>query len=122
MKKRIYATLLIGLFTLTLQAQNASSNGQNNRPVQANTSKDSNQEKTRLKIEVMQEDQIDGTDIFAIPYDDSNVEDEQILDRSEGKPYRPEVPTNNRGNVGTGSSQRSGQPVNSNHPVNGNQR
>lgn len=45
------------------------------------------------KDEVMEEDQIDGTDVLAIPFDDSAVEDEQMLDRADGVKYEPFVPT-----------------------------
>lgn len=47
------------------------------------------------RYEVMQEDEVDGTDVLAIPFDDSNVEDEELIDELEGKPFTPSVPTKN---------------------------
>lgn len=43
------------------------------------------------KMDVMREDQTDSTDIFAIPLDDSEVEDQEELDMWEGKSFNPGV-------------------------------
>lgn len=51
--------------------------------------------RTQLRDEIMEEDQLGGTDIFAIPLDESAVSDEALMDRMEGKPYAPTVPTKN---------------------------
>lgn len=37
------------------------------------------------KVEVIREDQLDGTDTYAIPLDESNVEDERQINRAARK-------------------------------------
>lgn len=40
---------------------------------------------TQEKYEILKKDQIDSTDTLAIPFDDSEVEDEEEVNRIEGK-------------------------------------
>lgn len=44
--------------------------------VQASAGSDNN---FKAKVDIMKEDQMDSTDVFAIPLDDSEVEDEEEL-------------------------------------------
>lgn len=75
MKKRQVAlslmTLWISTFSMTLQAQQ------------------SNAAKLDEKYDIMKRDQIDETDIYAIPYDDSEVEDEEEINRDEKRDVFP---------------------------------
>lgn len=47
------------------------------------------------RIDIIKQDQISGTDTLAIPLDESEVEDEELIDEMEGVPFAPTVPTNN---------------------------
>lgn len=45
------------------------------------------------KFDVIEEDETDDTDPLAIPFDESEVEDEEQIDRMEGKPFKIEKKT-----------------------------
>lgn len=47
------------------------------------------QEKTNEKYEILKRDQIDPTDIYEIPFGDSEVEDEEEINRDEKKDVFP---------------------------------
>jgi hypothetical protein len=51
----------------------------------AESQSNSNPSKTNEKFEVIQRDQIDNTDTYAIPIDSSEVEDEQQINRNAKK-------------------------------------
>lgn len=84
-------SIAFALFAATMSLQAETTTTTKNTTVNQPTSSNGNVIK---KDEVMEEDQIDSTDTLAIPFDDSAVEDEQILDHAEGVKYEPFVPTN----------------------------
>lgn len=85
MLKKLFVSLSFGLlFTLQMHAVDTHSN----------TPRDT-QNETRLKDEILREDLIDQTDVLAIPLDNSEVEDQELLDRLEGKPFHPVQEHNN---------------------------
>ena len=55
--------------------------------------------RTQEKYQILEENQMDDTDIYAIPYDDSEFEDQQELDLLEGKKFVPETQHNNSQNA-----------------------
>lgn len=88
MLKRCFAYLLmtlccvIGNGSLEAQAKtNQAPSNQSTRPTDNG--------KYEEKMRIMEKDEKDDTDIFAIPLDDSEIEDEEELDRLEGKPFNP---------------------------------
>ncbi|MCE2981945.1 MAG: hypothetical protein LW832_00120 [Parachlamydia sp.] len=78
MKKTLFNTLALFSFAaFTVEAQPATT------PSQAK------QHDAAQKDKIMLRDQIDDTDIYAIPFDDSEVEDEEEINRAEKKEVFP---------------------------------
>lgn len=73
MTKRILYILFASLFTLS------------NLPAGQSAPSEKNSGATREKDKIMLRDQVDSTDTFAIPLDESEVEDEAQINRDEKK-------------------------------------
>jgi hypothetical protein len=56
-----------------------------NRSSSANQNNSNQRQEDAERDEIMREDQVDNTDIYAIPLDSSEVEDEEQINRLEGK-------------------------------------
>lgn len=71
---------------LIAAASDVSSNGNQN---------DSRKSRFQERSAIINENQVDDTDIYAIPYDDSEVENEEELDQLEGKKFQPRYKNSN---------------------------
>ncbi|MBA3722723.1 MAG: hypothetical protein H0W88_10030 [Parachlamydiaceae bacterium] len=93
LKKSVVLSTLaaLSLFVMTINAQtNVKTNDKSkmdNKPATGAVI----HPRAELRDDIMEEDELEGTDTLAIPLDDSAVEDEALLDRMEGKPF--ELPT-----------------------------
>lgn len=54
-----------------------------------NSSNPNSQSQTEARFNIMNRDQADGSDIYAIPYDDSEIEDEEEINRWQKKEVFP---------------------------------
>lgn len=76
LKQKICSLLLTFVFTIVITS---CQNSENKKTTTAN------EQLTKEKDEIMKRDQVDPTNVFAIPFDDSEVEDEQEINRDEKK-------------------------------------
>ncbi|CUI16640.1 hypothetical protein PNK_1017 [Candidatus Protochlamydia naegleriophila] len=79
------------LLTLSIEAApNQPAANQANNPANPNRQFDQSQAaKTDARFNIMNRDQADGSDIYAIPYDDSEIEDEEEINRWQKKEVFP---------------------------------
>lgn len=83
LKKTLMGLFLAGVIVSSqVQGAEAPKNGQTRKDDHPNAA---------LKDAIMKEDQIDPTDVFTIPLDESEVEDDLLIDRLEGRKPIPEV-------------------------------
>lgn len=80
--KKISVLLSVALLTLSFSLQAASSDQSNATKQQVATNKEGS---TQEKFDIMERDENEDTDTLAIPFDESEVEDEEELDQLEGK-------------------------------------
>lgn len=90
MSKFKFAFFMLSLSLIGCSVEAAPANSQPNRPANPNSNmnmnaQDNGQNSTQRKDEIMRRDQIDNTDTYAIPLDSSEVEDEEEINRLEGK-------------------------------------
>ncbi len=72
---------VIGLMAMGWSGSVQAASATVKRPVKA--------EKWEEKEQIIKRDQIDSTDALAVPLDDSEVEDEELIDEIEGKEVFP---------------------------------
>ncbi|MBA2369547.1 MAG: hypothetical protein H0V82_11070 [Candidatus Protochlamydia sp.] len=78
---------VLALSNMEAQQQPARSSAQNQTTSKPNQSVPGSN--TQEKYDILNRDQIDNTDVYAIPFDDSEVEDEEELNRLEKKEVFP---------------------------------
>ncbi|WP_075882562.1 hypothetical protein [Candidatus Protochlamydia sp. W-9] len=71
---------VLSLFTLVTTAEAAVS-----KPVNSSTTQVDSNSRVDAKYEIMRRNRIDDTDVLAIPLDDSEVEDQEEVNRFEKK-------------------------------------
>lgn len=84
-KLTAYIVTGLSLCVLSCSLEGASSDA--TRPAQTTTKSDSGT--TQEKYDIMRRNEIDDTDVLAIPFDDSEVEDEEEINRGEKKEVFP---------------------------------
>lgn len=87
-KKQLSGILTVFcLFALSVEAApNQAAADRNTNAANPNRQVDQNQaSKTEARFNIMNRDQADGSDIYAIPYDDSEIEDEEEINRWQKK-------------------------------------
>jgi hypothetical protein len=88
MSKYAYITEILAVISILALSNTIEAQPQPNRTT-AQPSQTATGSKTQEKIDIINRDQIDSTDIYAIPLDDSEVEDEEELNRLERKEVFP---------------------------------
>ncbi|WP_068470836.1 hypothetical protein [Candidatus Protochlamydia phocaeensis] len=87
------ATLALGLLALTMNAEAAiaqsNPSNSNQQAVNRSSLRKESDSTTQEKYDIMRRDEIDNTDTYAIPFDESEVEDEQQIDMDEKKDVFP---------------------------------
>lgn len=86
--KKINFYLVIFIFAFSLSIEGASKD-----QIPVTQTSNSSTKKGMDKYKMIERDEIDNTSTLAIPFDDSEIEDEEQIDRAEGKdlfdlPYR----------------------------------
>ncbi len=79
------AFCLLALSIEAVPSQSTANQGNNS----ANPNSQSQASKTEARFNIMNRDQADGSDIYAIPYDDSEIEDEEEINRWQKKEVFP---------------------------------
>lgn len=88
MSKSAYFAEILATISFLALSNSIEAQPQPNRPA-AQPSQSAAGSKTQEKFNIIDRDQVDETDIYAIPYDDSEVEDEEQLNRLERKEVFP---------------------------------
>ena len=85
MKKFNVSLLFVSIMLISSYMEGADNKADEKAPVKSNTSKPINKAEQAEEYELLNRDQIDNSNTLAIPFDDSEVEDEEEIDRLENK-------------------------------------
>ena len=81
--------IALSLLSMSITTEAAFDQQPNNQQASHAPVRKESESSTQEKIDIMKRDQIDNTDTLAIPFDESEVEDEQQIDWDEKKDVFP---------------------------------